>query len=77
MTDKGFHDKEQNFTQSRNTGAKNCMSKSACGKNDEKTKTFRILRCPIPLTTKPYINAIVTVCAALVNLRRKIVKEQD
>ena len=42
-----------------------------------KLKLFRILRSPIPLTIKPYIDPVVTVCAALVNLQPTIIKEQD
>lgn len=42
-----------------------------------KLKLFRILRSPIPLTIKPYLNAIVTVCAAIVNLQPSIIKEED
>ena len=42
-----------------------------------KLKLFRILRSPIPLTIKPYIDPVVTVCAALVNLQPIIIKEQD
>lgn len=42
-----------------------------------KLKLFRILRSPIPLTLKPYISSIVTVCAALVNLQPSIIRDVD
>ncbi|XP_028414129.1 uncharacterized protein LOC114537197 [Dendronephthya gigantea] len=42
-----------------------------------KLKLFRILRSPIPLTIKPYINSIAKVCAYLVNLQPSIIKDTD
>ena len=33
-----------------------------------KLKCFTILKGPLPLSMKPYVNAVITVCAALVNL---------
>ena len=41
-----------------------------------KLKCFNILRGVIPLTFKPYVNSIIKVCAALVNLQPSII-DQD
>ena len=40
-------------------------------------KAFGILRGVIPLTMKSYIDAVVTVCAALVNLSPKIIQDNE
>lgn len=40
-------------------------------------KAFGILRMVIPLAMKSYIDAVVTVCAALVNLQPKIIAEKS
>lgn len=40
-------------------------------------KAFGILRGVIPLTMKSYIDAVVTVCAALVNLKPKVISESE
>ena len=41
-----------------------------------KLKCFSILNGVIPLTIKPYINSIVKVCVALVNLQPSIIQEE-
>ena len=39
-------------------------------------KLFNFLRGVIPLSCKPYVNSVVTVCAILVNLQPSIIKEK-
>lgn len=42
-----------------------------------KLKCFNILKGDMPLTMKPYVNAVVTVCAALVNLQPSCIALED
>ena len=42
-----------------------------------KLKCFSILRGVIPLTLKPYVTFIVTVCATLVNLQPRIIEDGE
>jgi hypothetical protein len=42
-----------------------------------KLKSFNILKGAMPLTMKPYVNAVVTVCAALVNLQPSCIAPYD
>ncbi len=42
-----------------------------------KLKCFCILRGVIPLTLKPYVSSIVKVCAAMVNLEKRVIKEDE
>ena len=40
-----------------------------------KLKGFTILKGALPLTMKPYVNAAVTICAALVNLQPSVIND--
>ena len=42
-----------------------------------KLKCFTILKGPLPLTMKPYVDAVITVCAALVNLRPNVIQDHE
>lgn len=42
-----------------------------------KLKCYSILRGVIPLTLKPYVNSIIKVCAALVNLQPSIIQDTE
>ena len=42
-----------------------------------KLKGFTILKGDLPLTMKPYVSSLVTVCAALVNLQPKIIQSKE
>ena len=42
-----------------------------------KLKGFTISKGDLPLTMKPYVSSLVTVCAALVNLKPKIIQGKD
>ena len=42
-----------------------------------KLKCFNILKGAMPLTMKPYVNSVVTVCAALVNLQPSCIAPDD
>lgn len=42
-----------------------------------KLKCFNILTGDMPLTMKPYVNAVVSVCAALVNLQPSCIALED
>ena len=42
-----------------------------------KLKCFNILKGAMPLTMKPYVSAVVTVCAALVNLQHSCIAPDD
>ena len=43
-----------------------------------KLKCFiTILKGPLPLTMKPYVDAVITVCAALVNLHPSVIQDHE
>ncbi len=42
-----------------------------------KLKCFTILKGNIPLTMKPYIDSVITICAALVNLQPSVIQDSD
>ena len=42
-----------------------------------KLKCFTILKGPLPLTMKPYVDAVITVCAALVNLQPSVIQDHE
>ena len=42
-----------------------------------KLKGFTILKRALPLTMKPYISSLVTVCAALVNLQPNAIQNKE
>ena len=43
----------------------------------QKLKGFTILKRALPLTIKPYISSLVTVCAALVNLQPNAIQNKE
>ena len=42
-----------------------------------KLKCFTILKGSLPLTMKPYVDAVITVCAALVNLQPSVIQDHE
>lgn len=42
-----------------------------------KLKCFTILKGVLPLTMKPYVDSVVSVCAALVNLQPSVIQDSD
>ena len=42
-----------------------------------KLKCFTILKGSLPLTMKPYVDAVITVCAALVNLQPSVKQDHE
>lgn len=42
-----------------------------------KLKCFTILKGVLPLTMKPYVDSVVTICAALVNLQPSVIQDSE